>query len=265
MAAIRVKKRTFSGAVCEQQVFSISSRVKDKKAAEPVPPRKMTEEEKIKHRDGISQRKFVRMINANFGPTSIYSTLTFGRECEVHTFWEARRVRDNYYRRLLRASPDAKIVIVMGRGKHTSRIHFHMISEGVAYETIKDKWLDGDVIDRDYLREHNWYRDKEGNWTDHGRDYTALAVYLHSHWTAEQGGHRWKATRNMAEPDVEDTKEIKRTYSPEKPPRAPKGYIYVGCSSTEYSCTTYIYVLDPGPDPKRKRKRKLRNAGICVF
>ena len=37
----------------------------------------------------------------NFGPTSKYSTLTMDDEHEVHTFQEARRVRDNFYNRLI--------------------------------------------------------------------------------------------------------------------------------------------------------------------
>jgi hypothetical protein len=186
----RVKRRIFSGVVCEQEVYTVSDRANIKKA-EPR-PRFKDDEERAQHRIGISKRKHQRLVNENFSPLSLYSTLTFDDDSEVHTFSEARRIRDNYFRRLQRACPDAKIIIYMGRGKSTNRIHFHMISDGIPEETISGKWNDGSVIHIRHLREHNYY-----NGVDYGQDYTGLADYLFNHWTPEQGGHRWKATRNL--------------------------------------------------------------------
>lgn len=77
----RVKTRLFSGAVCEQIVFNVPDRVRDIRKAEPR-PRFRTEEEREQHRIGISRRKHARLFNANFGPTSLYSTLTFNRRPE---------------------------------------------------------------------------------------------------------------------------------------------------------------------------------------
>ena len=124
----RVKRRIFSGAVCEQVVFNVPDRIKNLDKAEPR-PRFKTEEERAAHKLGISRRKHARIVNNNFGPTSKYSTLTMDDEHEVHTFQEARRVRDNFYNRLIYHAPGAKIMLYMGRGKNTHRIHFHMISE----------------------------------------------------------------------------------------------------------------------------------------
>lgn len=46
----RVKRRTFSGVVCEQEVFNVSSRLRDVKNAEPRQRFKTEEErEQIKH------------------------------------------------------------------------------------------------------------------------------------------------------------------------------------------------------------------------
>lgn len=111
----RVKRRIFSGVVCEQEVYTVSDRANIKKA-EPR-PRFKDDEERAQHRIGISKRKHQRLVNENFSPLSLYSTLTFDDDSEVHTFSEARRIRDNYFRRLQRACPDAKIIIYMGRGK----------------------------------------------------------------------------------------------------------------------------------------------------
>lgn len=164
----RVKRRIFSGVVCEQEVYTVSDRANIKKA-EPR-PRFKDDEERAQHRIGISKRKHQRLVNENFSPLSLYSTLTFDDDSEVHTFSEARRIRDNYFRRLQRACPDAKIIIYMGRGKSTNRIHFHMISDGIPEETISGKWNDGSVIHIRHLREHNYY-----NGVDYGQDYTGLA------------------------------------------------------------------------------------------
>lgn len=152
----RVKRRTFSGVVCEQEVYNVPDRIKSLEKAEPR-PRFKNEEERELHRIGISRRKHARLINENYGPTSLYSTLTLDNESEVHTFDEARRIRDLYVRRLKYHAPDAKINIYMGRGKTTFRIHFHMISEGVSEKLIRDLWGLGDVLRIEHLREHNYY------------------------------------------------------------------------------------------------------------
>ena len=232
----RVKRRIFSGVVCEQEVYTVSDRANIKKA-EPR-PRFKDDEERAQHRIGISKRKHQRLVNENFSPLSLYSTLTFDDDSEVHTFSEARRIRDNYFRRLQRACPDAKIIIYMGRGKSTNRIHFHMISDGIPEETISGKWNDGSVIHIRHLREHNYY-----NGVDYGQDYTGLADYLFNHWTPEQGGHRWKATRNLRQPEKEAPTLALRTYTEKKAPIAPKGYKLVEARATKwgYICRIWLY------------------------
>jgi len=123
-----------------------------------------------------------------------------------------------------------------------------MISEGVPEELIRKQWIYGDVLRIEHLREHNYY-----NGVDHGRDYTGLANYLFDHWTPEQGGHRWKATRNLKKPEREPAKEIKRNYSENRPPRPPKGYILVESKVTRFGYMYFKYVLEP---PKRAPKKK---------
>lgn len=247
MGVTRVKRRSFAGAVCLQEVYSVSDRAASIKTAEPR-IRFKDEEEREKHKLEISRRTHAMNFAANFSPTSIYSTLTFDDEHEVHTFREARRIRDNYVRRLMRKYPSAVIFIYMGRGKNTSRIHFHMVSEGIPEEDIVGKWDQGEIVHIRNLREHNYYKG-----VDHGRDYTGLANYLFNHWTQEQGGHRWKQTRTAQKPDREPAKEIKRTYSEDKPPRAPKGYILVETKATRYGYLCFKYVKQP---PKRTRRKK---------
>lgn len=244
----RIKRRTFSGVVCEQEVYSVPDRV-SVKAAKPPRPRFKSDEEREQHKIGISKRKHARLFNANFSPLSLYSTLTFDIENEVHEFRDAKRICNLFVRRLKYAYPDAVIFIYMGRGKKTYRIHFHMVSNGIPAEFIEKKWEFGSVLRIENLREHNYY-----NGQDHGQDYTGLANYLFDHWTAEQGGHRWKQTRNALKPDQETPTEVKREYTEQKPPRPPKGYFLVEARATAYGYIYYKYVLKPPPRKRTKAK-----------
>ena len=245
----RVKTRIFSGSVCEQIVFNVPDRVRDIKKAEPR-PRFKTPEEREQHRIGISKRNHARLFNQNFGPSSLYSTLTLNNEYEVHTFREARHLRDNYTRRLMYHFPGARILIYMGRGKGTHRIHFHMVSEGIPEEQIRKLWGMGEIVRIEHLREHNYY-----SGIDHGQDYTVLANYLFDHWTPEQGGHRWKKAGKLDKPDREPSTEVKRNYTENKPPRPPKGYILVESKATKYGYLHYKYVRQPEPPKKARRKK----------
>lgn len=245
----RVKKRTFSGVVCEQEVYDIPDRIKDVRNAKPPRPRFKTEEEREQHRIGISRRKHTRLVNSNFTHNSLYSTLTLSNQFEVHTFEEAEKIRKNFMKRIKRKFPDARMMIYMGRGKSTHRIHFHILSDGVPEEAIRQKWNLGNIIRIDHLKEHNYY-----DGIDCGEDYTGLANYLFDHWTPEQGRKRWSATQNLIKPEEEAPKEIKREYTETKAPLAPKGYILVESKSTKYGYLYFKYVKKP---PKKSRKNKL--------
>lgn len=251
----RVKRRIFSGSVCEQIVYYASEHFT--RAADAKPRlRFRDDEERAQHKAGISRRNHSRRFNAAFSTTSLYSTLTFDDEHEVHTFPEAKRIRDNFIRRLQYAFPDAVIFAYLGRGESTSRIHMHMVSEGVPEELIKKQWREGKIRRIERLREHNYYQLPGKGLVDCGQDYSGLANYLFNHWTPEQGGHRYKATRNAKAYDREDAEEVKREYSEAKPPKAPKGYFLTECTCTSYGYLYFKYVLTP---PPRRRKSSLVN------
>lgn len=243
MAQKRVKVRIDTGCVIEQYVYSVPQRC-DIRVAKPKRPRFKTEEERKEHRRKIAWRDHARKVNENFVPGDLYSTLTFDNEHEVHTFAEARRERDNYFRRLQRACPDAVIFIYMGRG-NGGRIHFHMLSHGLDEKTIGKKWGMGSVIHVRQLREHNYYKQADGTKKDFGADFTGLANYLIDHWTEEQGGHRYKCTKNARIPKPEKPKEVKRDYHAKNPPRAPKGYELVACEGNKYGYWWFKYVRKP--------------------
>lgn len=245
----RIKKRIFSGCVCEQIVFNVSERTRIVKDAKPR-IRFKNQEEREQHKLLISRRRHARLVNENMDPTGLYSTLTFDTEYEVHTFDEARIVRDRYFRRLKYHYPDAVIFIYMGRGKSTDRIHFHMLSKGIPKEFIIEQWHYGSVVRVSNLRENNYYDGKNC-----GQDYTGLANYLFDHWTPEIGGHRWKMTKNVRQPQEEEAKEVKRDYTENKPPKAPKGYVLIETKANKYGYIYFRYVMQPQLPRKCKKEK----------
>ncbi len=234
----RLKRRTFSGVVCEQEVYTVNT-LRNYKAAQPR-PRFKTEEERKAHKEGISRRKHERLVNANFRPTSYYVTLTFDMDNEVHDYTECRILMKRYIRRLQYKYPGAVIFSYMGRGEHTNRFHLHLLIEGIPSEYIAAKWTYGDVKRVDRLRAHNFY-----DGIDHGADYTALANYLFDHWEPEQGPHRYHHTRNAVKPEREDARICYRNYTEDKTPVAPRGYKLVDIRATKYGYLYYKYILDP--------------------
>ena len=134
-----MKRRIFAGAVCEQFVYNVSNGVRNLSDYDPERCRRErfeTDEEYKKFKYEIARRNHLRKFHANFSPTSLYSTLTFDDDHEVHTFVEAKIIRKRYTQVLKKAYPDAVIFLYMGRGKSTNRIHFHMVSEGIPEEFI---------------------------------------------------------------------------------------------------------------------------------
>jgi hypothetical protein len=229
---MRVKRRIFSGAVCEQEVYTVPDRLKNIRNAEPK-VRFENEAEREEHRRGISRRLFIRKVNHNFTPVSLYSTLTMDNTHEVHTFDDARRLFGNFIKRLQYINPDVQIMAVMGRGKGTSRIHFHMLTENVSALAIRNRWVEGEVVRIEHLRENNIY-----NGIDHGRDYTGLATYLFDHWTPDQGKRKYRETRSTIEIPKPDTEETNKKHYLKKPPSVPKGYKVVEARAGQYG---YLY------------------------
>lgn len=229
----RMKKRIFSGCVCEQIVYTAA----DSTSALRIRRNRFKDEEQYAaFKDAMGRKRFAQLINANFSPESFKGTLTFDAENELYDFADARRIRSAFVRRIRRRCPDAKIIVVMGRGKSTARIHFHYLMDGVTEDVIRGAWTWGEIVECKHLRAHNHY-----DGVDCGRDYTGLANYYWEHWTREQGGHHYYATRNMDKPEEEKAEETKREYTEAKPPRAPKGYKMVESRTTAFGFLYFKY------------------------
>ena len=253
---IQMRKKLWYGQCHEQKVYNVPDGVRKIETYDPEKVKKdrfENPEAYKKFKLEISRRNHNRLFHANFSPSSLYSTLTFDNDWEVHTFEEARKIRDSYRDKLKRKYPDAVIFLYMGRGKGTNRIHLHMVSEGVPEEFIIEKWGYGRILHIVNLREHCWY---EG--VDRGQDYTALANYLFDHWTEEIGGHRWSMTKNARKPDVEEPTEVKVAggYSAKRPPKAPKGYMLVEINATCYGYWSFKYVVIPQKETRRMKKKE---------
>ena len=260
----RIKKRTFAGVVCEQEVYTISPGGQKATASEPR-LRFNNEAERAAHREGISRRKHARLINANFRPEDLYLTLTFDRKNECHTYEECWKMLKRYISRIRRKYPHAKLAYYCGRGENTNRYHVHMLAAGITADVLISKWGYGEVEDAQKLWAHVMY-----DGVDHGPDYTSLANYLFDHWEPEQGPHRYHHTRNLEQPKEEDYTICRRNYSEINPPDPPKGYKLVEARGTKYGYFYFKYVIEPRQKfmdfdagirkPKRTRKRRKRQS-----
>lgn len=241
------KRRIFAGCVCDQIVYLASERRTFNKKTSKPRPRFNSDEERAHFNSERARRHFELLVNANFTPQSLYVTLTFSGEWECHTYEDAERLFNNYWRKLRYKFPDMKAVAVLGEGKGTKRIHAHMIVDGIPAEAIRERWQYGRVVDAANLREENTII-YEGKKIKVGRDYSALACYLFKHYTPKQGkGKRYKSTRNLRQPEVENATECVLEYSPSRPPYTPRGYKYVGCEFNAYGFMRFRYVLKPPP------------------
>lgn len=244
----RYKRRTFTGVVLEQEVFYAPDNVHNLRSYDPE-PRGRSPAEREEFNSKQSLKRFVRNVNNNFTPDDYYTTHTLDDDHLVDTFAEAKKILSAYIRSLQRTFPKVRLIAVMGRGKRTNRIHFHFIISGATRKAISQKWTWGRIKNIEHLREHNYY-----NRIDHGADYTGLAVYLFDHWTPEQGkGKRWRQTINLERPKPERPTPIKRAYSEQRPPAAPKGYKLVEARSTTYGYQYFKYIKIPEKPASKRR------------
>lgn len=241
-----VRKLIQSGCVQECMTFCAREGTNPRTAREPQ-PRFEDEAEREYHRTAISRRKHARLANANWSPECIHSVLTFAEE--PADLKDARRMRDNFKRRIKRKYPDSTVWLYVGPGRKSGRLHCHMISKGIPKEEIEVLWGYGLVPSCEHLREHNYY-----NGVDFGQDYTNLANYLFHHGVSEDlGTHRWTNTRNIRRP-IEEQEELKPESRDQIQSEIPDGYMLV--ESKNYAYGNYKkYVLDPSEGNSKSRSR----------
>ena len=247
-----MKKRIFCGAVCEQIVYCAPEGAGQDYDSEKVWRSRFKDDaEREKFKTEIAQRRHYRKFQANFSAGDIFATLTFDDDNEVTDFDEARAIRAKWRRLIRKKYPEAVFFIYMGRGRSTHRIHFHMVSHGIPKDWIEKNWSYGRCVRAVVLRRNCRY-----DGADRGQDYQGLANYLFNHWTKEQGGQRYFATRNARKPEEERATEVhvRHTYSAQRPPRPPKGYRLTVAEGNQYG---FLYGTAAG-------KGRLTEPGKCV-
>lgn len=245
----RVKRRIFYGSVCEQEVYNVGD---GSQSLQRRKPRFETDEERREHREKIAFREYYRKFMATFNSGSLYSTLTFDRDHEIHTRWEAEDVLRRFVRSLQRLNPATQLSAHIGLGDR-GRIHLHMVSNGLTREQILSKWRWGEIS----RIEHLYETCKDENGQDIGADYVGLCKYLFEHRTpGKTTGRRYFATRNWNKPDEEAPVRTVREYTLEKPPRPPKGYKLVSATATRYGYLSFKYVKLAPPTRKPTNQRK---------
>lgn len=253
----RCKRTTIAGVVLEQEFYTVAERINIKKS-KPQQVRFATQEERDEYNRRKSLKRIIQNMNASFNHHAYYVTLTYDDINLPEDFKAAQRDLSCYIRRIQRVYPLAKIMAVMGRGRNTGRIHFHLVIGDVPKHIIIEKWTAGRIKRIEHLRRHNFYKDENGNMIDYGEDYTALATYLFNHWTEEQGkGKRWKQTKTVQGPSKSTPKLSAINYTLEKPPRTPKGYMLVESKENPFYKGSYLYfkyVLIP-PDVSSKENQ----------
>lgn len=242
----RVKVNTYSGSVLETEIYTIGDRGDAKKACPRL--RFSSDEERQIHREGISRRRFVRLVNNTFTPRGYYCTLTFDETHERRIFPRRAAHATTISAACFTDSRALRSWPFWDAAKNTSRIHLHLVAEGVTKSEIAKQWKSGEVKEIEPLREHNVY-----DGVDCGADYTGLANYLWRHWTPEQGGHRYKATRSCSVPKPDEPEVCSGSYGEKRHPEAPSGYIYIACQITTYGFMRFKYVRDPNAKTRRRR------------
>lgn len=228
---MRVIREVRSGSVLEKEIFTVPDGSHLTKRTEPKEEPVKTAEERAEINRRKSERIFIRKINSSFTSQSWYVTLTY-RDFDLPlSYGEAERCLENFLRRLKRWAPGVRYIAVTGYGKQSSRLHHHLIIDGngIDGEKLLELWTAGDVKRAERLRHNNYYDGKNC-----GEDFTGLAVYLHAHSNAKAKGKRWKESRNVAKPFKDTPRPLKRELSEEKPPKAPKGYRFVGVYVSDF-------------------------------
>lgn len=156
------------------------------------PKSKPTSDAVRKNNDRIAAKQLTRLINANFMPGDLHTTLTYAEVVSVEeanhelNLW-LRRMRREYRRR----GKEFKYIAVTEY--QNKRIHHHIVMTEIDFRTINRQWTAGRI---------------RCTALDETRSYKALADYLikETQKTFRQPDNavkrRWKASRNLTRPVV---------------------------------------------------------------
>lgn len=141
-----------------------------------------------------SKKRFIRLVEANFGEGDFWLTLTYDEGRYPETRERAEKDISNYLKRVNRRRKkigllNAKYIYIMerGEGKDGIRCHFHLIIEaGIGRDELEGMWKFADIKDSSRL-----YPNEEG--------LVGLATYL-ADKKRGKWERRWNSSKGLKKP-----------------------------------------------------------------
>lgn len=207
----KYRKKIWAGDVYEVEEF-YSPRTIGKKY-ERLLRGNLTTEEQQKRNLEIARKKLTRTINANFGATDYFLTLTYDGAIEAA---DAKKKIANFFRRLKRwrlknGQGDLKYISVL---ETRGRCHHHVILNGLMGLSLKEAW---EILFNLWGEGYIFLKRLKKSQED-----TRLASYITKE-NIKKNAKRWSQSRNLQKPKVkiEEVAEHKT----HRPLTVPKNYI----------------------------------------
>ena len=210
------------------------------------------------------ERKIWRLMNENFGPGDLWTTLTYPAKCRPPSEAVQKNIR-NFLDRLRRLykkqGKELKYIYSVGRGKRGA-VHIHMVLPKMDVEKISTIWAEL-VNNGEYVRTDFQPLDKT-------HDYKKLADYIVKNSAEDFESEdpiykkRYCCSRNLKKP-VEKTRVVKARAWKKDPPEKPGYYIdknrsYEGLTAYGFPIQYTVYVkLDGRRPPKEETKETGRD------
>lgn len=234
-----------SGKRFEVEIYPVFKR----KGDIPIPRIKINEKAQRNLNEKNSRKKFVRLVEANFGEGDLWLTLTYDDGSHPETMEEAKRNMANYLKRVNRLRKkqgigNAKYIYIMEWGSDGPRCHYHLIIEGgIGRDELESMWRFAVVKDSARL-----YEGEEG--------LRGLSEYLADKKRAKWE-RRWTSSKNLKKPEVavnhsktgkrqvermvRDYEEIREYFEREE---RWKGFRFVDAEVmyNEFNCAYYIHI-----------------------
>lgn len=189
------------------------------------PNRSETPEAMAKANERHAAASLARILNANFGPGDFHMVLTYRTDARPKTPEEARRILENFKRRLRRLyrslGTELKYVSVTEYAR--TSFHHHFVVPAADIQRIQELWSYGNI--------HVTPLYPSG-------EYSGLADYLiketkQSFRSSPISAKRWDGSKNLLHP--EPIVEIISANQWRKEPKARKGYYIDKASVKEYT------------------------------
>ncbi len=218
-----------------------------------------------------SRKRFIRLVNENFGEGDYWITLTYEDACHPKTEEEAKRNIANYLKRMNRRRKkrglgNARYIYIMEweQEPEGTRCHYHLLVEGgIDRNELEDMWKFAKINDSSRI-----HPNEEG--------IAGLAAYM-ADKKRRKGSRRWVSSKNLKQPKesvshsktrkrqvekmVRDYEEIRAFFEKDK---SWKQYEFVDAEVmyNKFNCAFYIRIKARERSwTSNERKRKEDSSG----